>query len=318
MKVFITGSSGMLARMLIRYLIDQDIYVAGLDIKESNDFISESNFRFYWCDITEEKKLKSILEKEKPSVVVHFASSFNRIRNRKREIEIDIKGSDNVLQACNETTSVRQLIYSSSAAAYGGKKDNPLWMKESHPLKPEYYRYGMNKKQVESNYSGAIIREDLKIVILRICTVVGPIYDKPRSVVSILLKIRYMPSFTRETKIQFMHTEDMVALFGLIMNDREINGIFNFAGNTYSILKQITDDKKYIHVPVFLIKAVLIVLWHLRIVNLQPAAIGNSFHPLIIDPEKLISRYNYKFKYTSDEAFRDVAVSNKLPEGTRF
>ena len=318
MKVFITGSSGMLARMLIRYLIDQDIDIAGLDIKESDEFIAEKRFRFYCCDITESHKLKSIIEEEKPTVVIHFASSFNRVREREKEIEIDIKGSDNVLEACNHTTSVKQLIYSSSAAVYGGKKGNPLWLKESQPLIPEYYRYGMNKKQVERNYTDAIIRNDIKIVILRICTVVGPIYDKPRSVVSILLKLRYMPSFTRETKIQFIHTEDMVALFGMIMNDREISGVFNFAGETYSVVKDIARNKSYIPLPVFIIKAVLTVLWNLRIVNLQPAGIGNSFYPLILDPAKLVSRYNYKFRYTSDEAFIDVAARNRLPEGTRF
>lgn len=318
MKVFITGSSGMLARMLIRYLIEEGIDVVGLDIKASDEFIKEKRFRFYKCSIAERERLISIISEEKPSNIVHFASTFNRERNRKKEIDIDINGSNNVLEAANAASSVKQLIYSSSAAAYGGKKDNPLWLKESAPLRPEYYRYGMNKKQVEKDYSETSLRDDLKIVILRICTIIGPIYDKPRSVVSILLKLKYMPSFTRETKIQFVHTDDMVTLFGLILNDGELSGIFNFAGDTYSVVKDITKDKIFIPVPVNLIRSVLWVLWHLRILNLQPAAIGNSFYPLILDPSKLISRYGYAFKYTSDEAFREVAASNKIPEETRF
>lgn len=304
--------------MLIKYLIEKEIDIVGIDIKENNEFTGEKRFGFYKCSITENEKLKKIITDEQPVIVVHFASTFNKVRSRKREIEVDITGSDYVLEACNATPSVRQLIYSSSAAAYGGKKDNPLWMKESEPLRPEYYRYGMNKKQVERNYTNSGVRGDLKIVILRICTVIGPVYDKPHSAVSILLRLKYLPSFTRETKIQFIHTEDMLALFGLIMNDTEIDGIFNFATDTFSVVKNITPDKKYIPIPVFIIKGILWVLWNLRILNLQPAAIGVSFYPLILEPSKLVSRYGYNFRYTSDEAFRDVAASNQLPAGTMF
>lgn len=318
MKVLITGSSGLLGRMLIKYLIDNEIFVVGLDIIENRELYDGEKFRFYKCSITEKEKMKAIFNSEKPDRVVHFASTFNKERNRNKEIEIDIKGSDNVLEAANSTLSVKQLIYSSSAAAYGGRKENPLWIKESHPLRPEYYRYGMNKKMVEGNYSAADVRDDLNVVLLRICTVVGPVYDKPRSVVSILLNLKYMPAFTRETMIQFLHTEDMVALFGLILNDSLIKGVYNFSGDTYSVVKEIAKDKHYIHIPVFLMTSVLWVLWHLRILNLQPAAIGNSFYPLILDPSKLVSRYGYTFKYTSDQAFMDVATSNKIPKSTRF
>jgi nucleoside-diphosphate-sugar epimerase len=92
MKVLITGSSGSLGRMLIKYLIEKNINVIGVDIRKSTEFISEKKFKFYKCCITENEKLKSIFAEEKPTNVVHLACTLNRVRNRKREFEIDITG----------------------------------------------------------------------------------------------------------------------------------------------------------------------------------------------------------------------------------
>ncbi|HOF22193.1 MAG TPA: NAD-dependent epimerase/dehydratase family protein [Bacteroidales bacterium] len=316
MKVLITGSSGSLARMLIGHLAEKNTEIVGIDIRECSDSLHGDKFRFYKCSITEKEKLISIFAGEKPTNVVHFACSFNKVRNRKQEYEIDITGSDNVLKASQITPSVRQLIYISSAAAYGGKKNNPLWMSESEPLDPGKYRYGMNKKLVEHNYTNIKVRDDLRIVILRPCQVLGPAFDKPKSIVSILIKVPFLPKFTRETKLQFIHSVDLVALMELILKDNEISGIYNLVPDSYSTVKDIVPDKKFLPVPFFVIKGFLWICWHLKIMNIQPASIVHSFYPTIVDSTKLTSRYGYKFKYSSKEAFEDTVVYNRIPEGS--
>ena len=313
MKVLIIGSSGSLARMLISYLIERNIEVTGIDIRKNTEFLPENKFRFYKCSITEKDHLKSIFDEAQPTNVLHLACSFNKVRNRQREYDIDINGSDNVLDICNSTPSVKQLIFSSSAAAYGGKKENPLWMKESEPLVPKNYRYGMNKKLVEDRYTNVPVREDLRIIVLRLCLVLGPTFDKPRSAVSILIKLPFLPKFTRETKLQFIHSEDLTTLTGLILEDRDINGIYNLAPDSYVIVKDIAPDKKYIGVPKFMTKVLLWICWHLRLMNIQPTSAVNSFYPTILDSSKIISRYNYKFKYSSKEAFEDTVAHNMIP-----
>ena len=318
MKVLIIGSSGSLARMLISYLIERNTEVTGIDIRESTEVLPENKFRFYKCSITEKVHLKSIFNEVQPTNVLHFACSFNKIRNRQREYDIDIHGSENVLDACNNTPSVRQLIFSSSAAAYGAKKDNSLWMKESEPLIPKKYRYGINKKLVEHNYTNIPVREDLRIVVLRLCLVLGPTFDKPRSVVSLLIKLPALPKFIKEKKVQFIHSEDLVSLLELILEDKEINGIYNLAPDSYTVVKDIVPDKKYLGIPLFIFKGSLWVCWHLRILNLQPAAVSNTLYPTILDSSKIISRYGYKFKYSSKEAFEDTVVNNMIPADAWF
>ena len=318
MKVLITGSSGLLGRMLIGHLLTTDAEIVGIDIRESPEFMNRERFRFYNCSITDKEKLKSVFQEEQPTNVMHFACSFNKVRNKTREYEIDIDGSDNILEICNDTPSVRQLIFSSSSAVYGGKKDNPLWMKESDPLLPDNYRYGMNKKIVEDRFTNISVRNDLKVVILRLCLITGPIFDKPKSVVSILIKMPFLPRFTREMKLQFIHSEDMSALMELIMKDMEISGVYNLVPDSYALVGEIVPEKRFISLPFFLIKGFMWICWHLKITNIQPASVINSFYPTIVDSSKIISRYGYKFKYNSKEAFLDTKMNNRLPADVWF
>jgi UDP-glucose 4-epimerase len=312
MKVLITGSSGSFGTLIARSLVEKKIQVVGIDIRGSSISEPGEYFRFYRCSITDKDYLRSIFTEELPDRVVHFACTFNRVRNRQKEYEIDVLGSKNILKISDETTTVKQLIFSSSALAYGGIRDNPSWLNETDPLQPGKLRYGLNKKIIEKIYSESIVREDLNINTIRVCTVVGPSFNKPASVVYILLKWSWLPEFCRENKLQFLHTEDFISLIGLVLNDMEIKGIHNIATDTYSVVKDLMPDKKYFKLPVLAVKGILALLYNLRILNLQPSGINNSIYPVVLDPAKIVSRYNYKFRYTSDEAFSDAGINKSL------
>lgn len=318
MKVLITGSSGSFGRLLTNWLISKKIEVVGIDINYSKESPSDEYFRFYLCNITDKKALEYIFKEEQPTNVMHFACTFNKVRGRKQEFDIDVGGSRNVLEVSSTTRSVKQFIYSSSAAAYGGNEDNEMWLQETELLRPGHYRYGIIKELIEKAFSETPIRDDLKITALRICTVVGPSFNKPRSVVSILLKFPFLPKFCMENKVQFLHSDDMLSLMDRILNDKEISGVFNLAPDSYAVVKELVPDKKYFRIPLIIIKGALVVLWQLRILNIQPAAVSDSAYPIIIDPNKLVARYGYKFKYSSAEAFFDVARNNRIPGDARF
>lgn len=171
---------------------------------------------------------------------------------------------------------------------------------------------------VEQAYSNSPTREDLHLISLRLCSVVGPTYYKDRTTVSLLIRLPCLPGFYKENKIQFIHTDDIIRLMHHIMNDDKIEGIFNLAPDSYSVIKEVLPRKKYIPFPVFLLKTILWVLWNLRLLNLQPSGLRNSLLPIILDPSKLTSRYSYKFKYSSSEAFSDTLRSNMLSANSRY
>ncbi len=318
MSILITGSSGYFGSLVVNDLISKGIRVIGIDIKENPQQEEGEHFRFFKCCITNRARLREIFTEEQPTDVMHFACTFNKVRDRKREYEIDIGGSINVLEISNETTSVRKLIYSSSAAIYGADNRNGLWLSETTPVNPGKYRYGINKKLIEQAFFSARKRADLHIISLRVCTVVGPDFSKPRSVVSLLIKLPYLPLTFREKKIQFMHEEDFVNIMQKIISDNEIEGIYNFAADSYSVVSQVVPEKKYINFPVAGLKPLLWVLWNLKLLNLQPSSLKYSLYPVVLDPSKLVKRYGYDFKYSSSESFINTLKNNRLPADSKF
>lgn len=312
MKVLITGSSGSFGTLLVKNLINRNIPVVGMDIRDLDGNEQGEYFKFHRSSITDKKSLRNIFNAEKPDRVIHFACTFNRVRNLQKEYENDVIGSKNILEICHETTSVKQLVFSSSALAYGGNQDNPSWLKETDPLRPGNLRYGLNKKTIERIYTERKVRDDLNVSIIRVCTVVGPEFSKPASVVYILLKWSWLPEFCKENRLQFLHIEDFLSIINNIIDDDSVNGIFNVAPDSYSVVKDILPWKRFYKFPVSVVKSFLGILYGFRILNLQPSGINSSIHPIVLDPAKLVSRYNYKFRFTSDQAFSEAGINGSI------
>jgi len=318
MSILITGSSGYFGRLVAGDLISAGRRVAGIDIKENPWITAGEQFRFFNCCITDRRSLSRIFREVQPTTVIHFACSFNKVRDRKKEYEIDVAGSHNVMELCNETLSVRKLIYSSSAAIYGACRSNGSWLSETAVVNPGKYRYGINKKLIEHDLFTFVKRKDLQVISLRICTVVGPEYCKPRSVVSILLCLPFLPGSFHDKKVQFLHESDFVNLIRRVADDPEIEGVYNLAADSCSVVGELLPGKRYVDFPVHALRPILWILWNLRILNLQPCSLSYSLYPVLIDPSKIRSRYGYSYNYTSSEALSDTMRNNKLPAGTLF
>ena len=306
MKVLITGASGNLGKNITKHLLANHIPVVGLDIDAPSANSSGNGFSYHQCCITDKQQIYDIFRREQPTNVVHLAATFNKVRNKKREFAIDIGGSTNVLNASKATPSVKQLVFSSSAAAYGGHKDNPLWMDETIALRPGKYRYGIIKKTIEELYFGNKHRRDLNIVALRICSVIGPSFDKKRSAVALLINSKYILEQWRKNKVQFLHEDDFNHLMFNVLTDRDIQGIFNLAPDSYAEINELLPQKKYVNLPLHVIQGLLWLFWNLRVLNLRPACFKQSIYPIVLNPKRLVSRYSYAFKYSSEDAFQDT------------
>jgi nucleoside-diphosphate-sugar epimerase len=317
MKVLISGSSGYLGRVLTNDLISRKIPVVGIDILDPPEEIHGEYFNFYNCSITDMKYLQNIFIKEQPTHVLHLACSFNRVRNKKREYKTDIGGSNNILDAANSILTVKQLICFGSASVYGCFKINSTWIDEQHPLLAGNYRYSENKKLIEQSFAESKIREDLNLVILRLCTVTGPSFLNKKSIVLLLNKVPYIPDFIWENKIQLLHEEDLKSVIQLIMNDPEIKGIYNIGPDSFSYIKDLVPHQKHLSIPLIILTAIFWVLWHLRKINIPPSSIKYSAYPIIIDSAKFIGRYRFRYKYSTLRTFEDTVKNHLLLNGSK-
>ncbi len=316
-KILITGSSGYCGSFLASYFAKKGIPIVSFDVTSHKIADDVSNIKFYKLDVRNREMFKQIMNKEQPSHVIHLAYFMNPQHDKKLEYEVDVGGSKNIFEVSNETDSVKQFILMSSASAYGGFEDNPEFILEEQELRPRDYTYGIYKKEIERYYHVFDKRDDMKMVIFRMCTAVGPSYYKKGGVVSSVYNAPFLLDIKPgDGRVQFIHEDDVTALFDLVMNDEEVEDTFNLAPDSYSTPKELGEpfNKKILPMPLWLIRGAFWLLWHLHIASLTPAMARLMAFGIIVSPKKLMSHYNYKFKYTTAEAFMD-AVNKRKEKG---
>lgn len=304
MKLLITGSGGFVGNFLAKYFSEKGVSVAGIDLKH-HDFQNYDNFTPYDCDITSSKDVSRVFNKEKPTHVIHLAYIMDPIHNRELENRVDYDGSVNVFESAKEVGSVKQLIFFSSPRIYGGRLCNPLWINERQPFNPEDELYALNKVKVEDYYNQKKSGTDIKVVILRMCSACGPSYFKKGGVVNILLRAPVFPLINgTDIYIQLIHEDDVKKIIEMIINDNEVEGVFHMAPPSYATQRELSPNPKlFLPVPKWFIANVIKLLWKLRLGNVSPGYVNLISHSLVVSPYKLMKRYNYKFQYSTKDAF---------------
>lgn len=308
-KLLITGSSGYLGNFLSVYFGNKGISVVGLDLEAHPVVTDIPNFTFHKCDVRDKEKLQKIFKDESPTHVIHLAYLMDPHHDAQFEYDVDVKGSQNLLEAANSTPSVKQFILFSSASIYGADQENPEWFYEDSPLEPRDYNYAIHKKTVEQWYQEFKRRDDLNLVIMRMCTAVGPSYYKKGGVVSSLHGAPFMIQVgPRRNAVQFIHEDDVKHLVEKLVYDEEVEGTFNLGPDSYAFADEIAKSlkKRVFPVPLWIMKSAFWVIWTFRLGLLTPAMAKLIAFPIAAHPRKLQERYNYQFQYSTLEAFLDA------------
>lgn len=313
LKILITGSSGYVGNFLSEYFAKQGAEIIGFDI---HPFGAKSlpHFTFHQGDIRDEEALKKLIAREEPSHVIHLAYFMEPQHNQKLEYEVDVMGSQNILRAVNAVPSVEQFILFSSTSIYGAHPDNPDWLTETAPLRPHDYTYAVYKKEIEEYYQRFAKRSGLNLVVVRMTTAVGPSYYKPGGIVSSFTKAPFVLKVNGiDTRVQFIHEDDVKELIKNIIHDLSIQGTFNLCPDSYTTVSALAHSyhKRMIIVPLTLLKTIFWLLWHLRIGSLTPAMACLMAYGIVADPAKLKNRYNYRFRYSAKDAFKDAVIKRR-------
>jgi UDP-glucose 4-epimerase len=158
-KVLLTGGAGFIGSHTALILCEQGAEVVVIDdYSNSNPEAVKRVEELSGCSIvTEEldcrdrKALETIMHREKPHAVIHFAGLKAVGESvEKPQLYFDVNlGATNSLLAAMETCGVNHLLFSSSATVYGDKNTPPLVETMPTPIEGAQNPYGLTKLVIE-------------------------------------------------------------------------------------------------------------------------------------------------------------------------
>ncbi len=312
-NVFITGVSGYIGQRIARALAENEkaASLVGIDVKEPG--AAPDKLTFVRHDVRE--PVADLLKEHAIDAVVHAAYVLSPLHDQALMEDINISGTRNILAACREA-SISQLLYLSSATAYGFHHDNQVPLTEESPLRGnDDFTYSKNKKEIEFLMEAFVKeRPDMKVTVLRPCFVVGPGFDNP---LARHMKKRFVLMARKSAPMQFVHEDDLTRIMAMCL-EKEIPGVFNVgAEGTLSVPEMIKMlGNTMIALPNRLLYLFNHLSWILRLrflTEFPSPALNMIMHPWAVASEKLISRTGFEYQYDTRAAFEDFVRHVKDP-----
>ncbi len=308
-SVLITGSNGYLGQALIKRLATQ-YPVVGIDI-QPDSAIDKPSYSYHCCDIRS-PKLSTIMAKHNVAQVVHLASVMNPGENPAQDFDIDINGTENVINACINQ-QVNHLVVTSSGAAYGYHADNPLWLVESDPLRGHpAFSYSEHKRLIEQRLEQ--LRKShpqIRQLVLRPGTVLG---KHTNNLITGLFHRRSLLKIKgAESPFVFIWDQDVIEIM-LRGIENQLTGTYNLAGDGALSIDQIAEvlDKPLLTLPVWLLKTALSVAKPLGISPYGPEQVDFLRYRPVLSNQALKQSFGYTPAMTSREVFEYFAKHQGL------
>lgn len=174
MKVFVTGVNGQLGHDVMNELNKRGYEGLGSDIAECYSGVADGSavttMPYVSLDITDEEKVKKVIEEYKPDAVVHCAAwtavDMAEDDDKVEKVRaINADGTKYIAEACKEIDS--KMVYISTDYVFNGQGERP-WQPDDKNYEPLNV-YGQTKLEGELNVSGMLD----KYFIVRIAWVFG-------------------------------------------------------------------------------------------------------------------------------------------------
>jgi UDP-glucose 4-epimerase len=244
MKTLITGGAGFIGSAVVPALNKEgyDIYVLDNLSFGNREFINIPDNNFFLADIRDARKVEDIFAHLQPETVVHLAAiHFIPYCNQHpfEAIDINIRGTMNVLNACKSYKGLKKFFFASTAAVYAITDGAANEEYELHPLDI----YGLSKLTGEQLCRKFFLETEIDTFVCRFFNAFGPNETNPHLIPEIEKQLRAglrtIKLGNLTPKRDFIHTYDMAAAVRQLLKlENKGYDIFNLGrGMEYSAVE---------------------------------------------------------------------------------
>jgi len=174
LRILVTGGAGFIGSHIVDLLIEKGFTVAVVDDLSHGKKENVNKKAIFFHEDIKSTRLKRIFSQFKPGVVNHHAALVNVPESQKhplKDVGTNVVGTLKLLEASKEA-GIKQFIFASSVAVYGGIDNLPI--KETEPLQPISI-YGVSKAIAESYVR--LYMDSFIPTVFRYANVYGPRQD---------------------------------------------------------------------------------------------------------------------------------------------
>ena len=307
--VLVTGVSRDLGGRLASLLTaEPDVdRVIGVDVVPPRQDLGR--VRFVRVDIRN-PLIARVITEEAVGTVVHMSviATPHGAGGRIAMKEINVIGTMQLIAACQQAPTVRSLVVKSSSAVYGSSPRDPaMFSEDMEPRELPRSGFGKDSVEVEGYVRGfARRRPDVRVVLLRCASVVGPGIDTPLTRYFSLPVVPTVLGF--DPRLQFCHEDDaLAALLQAALSDAE--GTINVAGDGILMLSQALRrmGRPAIPVPAMAVGTVAAMLRRTGALDFSAEQVSLLTYGRGIDTSRMRDTLKFRPGYTTPQAFGDFA-----------
>jgi nucleoside-diphosphate-sugar epimerase len=260
-------------------------------------------------------------------VVIHLAYLIMGSHDESRRI--NLAGTRNVIEATLAAPRPRRLVYTSSVAAYGYHRDNPVPLTEDVPARgsAEHY-YSQQKAECEALLAELTDDSELEVYVLRPCIVAGPKAPALRDSMPWRAVADRVPGPLREAvsavqsvlplmpdpgvPVQLVHHDDVADAIVLAAVGEGVPGAYNLAGDGLVSLDDVAraTGTRSVRVPRAAATAASELLTRLPLVPALAEWIHAARTSVVMDTSRAKQVLGWQPKHSSRETLDELAAAD--------
>lgn len=240
-RILITGATGFIGANLTKHFLKRGAKISIFTRAESNKWRIQDILKDvseYSSDLEDSVRLKKIVKKIKPQIVIHTAvyGGYSFQNDALKITETNFAGTVNLVNA-SKGVELELFINTGSSSEYG-IKSKP--MKETDALEP-VNEYGVTKAAAFSYCHAAAKKEHIPMVTLRLFSPYGYYEEKNRLVSSLILAcLKFInPKLSSPDSVRdFIFIEDVISAYEKVIDNKNKvkGGVFNIgSGKQYTV-----------------------------------------------------------------------------------